>query len=558
MACAPSVEPVLRSDNTTPLPAPRVPARAVVEVRVEPPAPAGAFQWEAETTGLVTALLETGLADLRDVIPAVEGAPPALAFDGHVRAGAARWTAGLALGADPAALAVQLHLCDDQGACTDLEAVGTRESPFEAVAALLADLAAHLRLRTDPGTRERQARPLSPDRYAVLLCGRAAATWYGRLPPVPPEHTGDRGKDPVARSVYLDPGMHLAWWVVARQAEGQGDLATALVAMDRALVIDPDRVPYLAERAALLTRLGEPDEALATWTDVATRLRRGDLRFQLAHARTALDAGRAAMASELVAGLPAPYSDDPGVVALEADVARHGGREDEELVLLARWQALAPEAPEPVERRVALLLARAQRRQAWELLPELAARGRAAQAAALQVPLGLDVGAFDQALTSAEALGLPAVVARIEARRDLTADPAAEVRSLAGATDAVGILARGEARLARGEASGALEDARALLAADPWLPEALALEARALGAQGNESGRSTALDQLALADPEGTYLLVTGRQRPVNGGSPAGAGSGEAPDAGGSSSGGGPSTAPGSTGSTKQAQSTGP
>lgn len=545
-ACAPSVEPGPVSDNTVPPSPPFVPGRAVLEIRVEPPPDTGAFQWEPETVGLVTMLLETGLADLRDVVPIVEGAPPAIAFDGRVGVAASRWTARLELGRDPAALAMRLHLCDAEASCTRLEALGTREDPTEAVADLVSQVAGHLRLRTDPRVRERQSRPLSQDRYAVLVCGRAAATWYGRLPPVPSEQVGDRGRDPFERAVYLDPGMHLAWWVVARQAEQEGRHAEALEAVDRALVGEPDRIPYLAERAALLQRTGDAEEALATWTDVSNRQRRGDLRFRVARARSALEADRAQMARDLVTNLAAPFSDDPGVVRLLADIADAQGRSDDEIALLARWQALDPADPEPVHRRVIRLLDRGRRRDAWDLLPVLDARGRREEAAALQVPLGIDVGAFDQAAEAARALGRPEIATRIEARRDLAANPSAQVPMLASAADVAGVLARGEARLARGEPDGALEDARLLLEVDPWLPEALSLEARAETALGNVEGEGSALDRLALADPEGAYLLATGRQRPAGGATAEGL------------SGVGPSTAPGSTGSPKQAQSSGP
>ena len=485
--------------------------RRLLLVRVQPPRLAGAFRWEAETAGLVTALLEAGLADLPDVAPLVGELPANPGFDQRVAAGSQSWSTRVFLGRDPNALQIDVEVCGPNGRCIPLQAWGTAKAPAAAVSQLLVGLAQRLDRPVDDALLERWQAPLSADEYAVLILGRAAATWYGLRPRTPSEERGDPRRDPIARSVFIDPELHVGWWLRGRDALAHGELEAAAAAFGQARLRWPGRALYVADLAAAQVRAEKHGQALVTWGELGVE-GRGDPRIAAAWARTALRAGSPAESVALLDGLDASQQDDPLVVALRVDLASRDGVGEEDLGLLEKWARVDLERPEPVRRQIDALLELGRADAAFQLLGELERRGRPLEAAALAVPLALDRGDWERAEREALRLGWTDAAMDIEARAALVADPRALPDGLLAATGREQVLLRAAIRLERGEPAAAQEDAGQVLAESPWCPEALLLLSRAQGAQGDAQAQRKTLDLLALADPDGLYGQEMQRQ----------------------------------------------
>lgn len=497
-AAAPAPAPVGPAPTPAALP---VQTGTLIEVVVTPPVALGRFRWEAEVEGLATALLESGLSELPGVVARVATVPPPPGLATPLRTGVETWTATLFVGDDPSYLGFDVTLCDPLGACATQRATGSRDVVGEPIADLLGWAAGILGREPLPATVEGWRAPVSMDPYAVLVCGRSASTFYGILPPVPPERIGDKGADPITKAVYLDPGMGLAQWLLGRREAGLGEWFDARVAFTGATLSRPSSALYLADEAAALTADEHPDGALLTWTALGEAWP-GDPRFQLPLARTALAAEQPRVAERVVHDLSAPFLDEPPVVELAVRIADAVGPDDDYDELLARWADAAPDEPEPVRRRINLRIRASRLDDAWELLPELASRGVTEEAARLTMALGVGTGRWKEAAAAASQLGLSDQAARISARGALEADPTVEPPMLDALADPWAKVAAGKIRFARKDAAGALLAADGALAMRRWMPEALALRAGALRALGRGAEAAVVEAELASADPD--------------------------------------------------------
>ena len=61
---------------------------------------------------------------------------------------------------------------------------------------------------------------------------------------------GDEKRDPIARAVYIDPAMPLAWWMVGRFRAARGEWGLAREAFTRAAIDRPQSVAFRADEAS--------------------------------------------------------------------------------------------------------------------------------------------------------------------------------------------------------------------------------------------------------------------------------------------------------------------
>lgn len=469
------------------------PHREVIVVRLAPPVLAGAFREEAEAAGMVTVLLERGLSDLDGVAPEIVGAPVSPGLSAALAPGEP-WTGAIRVTGTREALAVGLELCDPVGSCVEQRAEATAAAPEEATAELLGWAALQVARPPAPETAAAWGQPVSADPYASLVTGRAAASWYGLLPPVAEARKGDVLRDPFARAVYIDPSVAVAWWVLGRRSAAEDDPGAARSAFTRASLLEPHAPVFRADEAVALGRLDRWDAAEAAWAALTAS---GDLRFLLAHVDAALRAGRVDRARELLARIPAVYDDAPRVVELRVAVADPTSEQD---ALLAHWQEVATGDPEPVRRRIARRVAAGRLEEAYGLTDELARRGAEAEAWGLAMSLGVGLERWADAAAAARRLGRADVAARIEARGALAGGgPVPDV--LAAATDPEALVVVGRLRLREGDATEALARAEHALEQRRFLPAALALKADALEALGRAAAAADTRATLALVDP---------------------------------------------------------
>jgi hypothetical protein len=499
IACGPA-GPAPSDAPAVPVAAFRPTTRPAIDVAIAPPTAAGRFRWEPEVAGLATVLIELGLAELGDTTAHVVTAPPPPGQQQTLSADAARWTAAVALVGPPTLLGVELTLCDPSGRCATQRATGSRDEVVAPVAELLGWAANLLGRPPSPEQVATWQSPVSNDPYAVLVCGRAAATYYGILPPTPPERVGDRAADPIQKAVYLDPAMGLAQWVLGRREAQRGAWGPARVAFTGATLSRPHSAPMLADEADAGARAGRPEGALLTWTTLDTSWP-GDPRWQLPLARTALAAGQPAVADRVLQGLDGRFLDEPAVVELAVRVADALGPDDDYDRLLARWADAAPDEPEPVRRRITLRIRANRLDEAWGLLPELAARGAVEESARLQMAVGVGTGRWAEAAVAADGIGAHAVAQRITAAGALAAQPSGVPPALDALTDPLARVVAGTRRLALGDAAGALANADAALTDRPWMPEALGLRADALDRLGRPAEAADARARRDDAEP---------------------------------------------------------
>jgi tetratricopeptide (TPR) repeat protein len=115
------------------------------------------------------------------------------------------------------------------------------------------------------------------------------------------------------------------------------------------------------------------------------------------------------------------------------------------------------------------------------------------------VALSAHLDRWEQGAGAANKLGEADVGRRLKARGAV--DPAARVAALSGAEDPLTRLALGRALLAAGQAKEARAVADALVKADAWWPEALALQSASLAALGLSQQAGEAAARLARVDP---------------------------------------------------------
>jgi tetratricopeptide (TPR) repeat protein len=288
--------------------------------------------------------------------------------------------------------------------------------------------------------------------------------------------------------------------VVSRQASALEDWPRARIAADRGLSAEPTRLALLADRAAILHRIGQADEAAVAYEGALAAAPR-DPRLLRPAAAAALAAGDAEKADATLSLLSPTLADvDPAVAALRVAIADASGPASD--ALLEAWQTVDPTNPQPIRRRI---MARVRARAYAEALPftaELAVRGAAAEARAVESGLALATGDLRRAATALDALGDPAAAQKVRARELLPRSPSAAAALLGSSADRPGQIALGHALLQDGDPSGARAAVAPVLAARPDDPDALAVEVLALRALGESEAAADALARLRWADPQ--------------------------------------------------------
>lgn len=468
------------------------------------------FRWDDEFRGLGTMAIELGLLDLPGVVARVpgQGAPPSvlLALPVSRRQVDARLVAR-PLPPEPelrgTPLELELELCVSGQGCVSTTAVATREAPWDAFAELLEGAAATLGVRVGPRVVEAWRTPGSTDPYAELLTGRAAATYYGILPP--PRDPADRRTNPVLRAVHLDPRQPLALWTLARWDVGaSSDGGKAAEMLTRAALARPTSPALEADLATVLLASGKADQAVLVW-DAVRKRRADDPRFLEPAARALLAAGRAADAHDVVEAIPAEYTWEPRIAELRVAVAEAYGGVTGLDPLLAHWQDTDPRAVAPVRRRLDLRVQDGRFEEALALLPSLRDRAPGPQTDALEVALLVALGRVREAADKAPA----GVSERLSARADRERDPGAPVAGLPDDLDAA--LARAEGMVWRGQAAEAIPILDGYLKARPWRSDAHAVRARALERVGRGEDAADAWQRAWELDPaaEGGPVAVT-------------------------------------------------
>ncbi len=513
LACSPEPAdqpaPEASSPSAPPAAVASVPPALVVVLA--PPSPAGEFRWETETAGLATLMVEVGLSELSGVMVEVPGLPPPPGVGQQVGvADTQRWTGRLRLSTDPKALDLELELCAPDGArCRATSATGTREAPERAIPTLLSFASEVLGRAPAPGTQAQWGIPVSADPYAALVCGRAAATWYGMLPAVSPEQEGEP-YDNVAKAVRIDPSMPLAQWLLARRYALRGRWDRAAMHFTAAREGRPFHPVFLADQATALGNEGKGPAAADTF-DGLLELAPRDPRFGLARARALLAARRLEDARIAVDALSADWPRDPGVAAVRVALADARGETAATDALLAHWADTDPRAVEPVRRRVQIRVRGGRFAEAWDLLPELRRRDAHPLADGFEVPLGVALGRWDEAAMAAERLGEPSTAARIRARRDLEARPDRVTDGLLtwdASPEARVVLAR--SALAAGDLDAASDRFDDALRDAAWDPDVLALGVDLATARGAEAARARWAERLAAVEPPSPVTTVAG------------------------------------------------
>ena len=359
----------------------------VADVALHFPVIESPFSRSTEMAGLVALLLEGGLADLPEVRPSIGGAARPLAGSRAILTKAEQWTGTIGVSVQEGVLRVRLSLCGPDAPCAETAADGPVTAPWEPTAVLLQRAAFTLGRSPPPGlVPTGWAETVSGDPYALLVAGRAAASFYGALPPTAEEDIGDRKRDPLARAVFLDPGISPVWWLIGRRALAGDRPVDASQALARAAVGRPEGLAFLAEEAFVLSVRGRHEEAVTVYEELAEVLP-GDLRFVIPHAAAALGSGQATRAAALLDALPPRVQGSPAELAIRVELGVGRGTSSDHDKVLARWQAAAPEDPEPVRRRVRIAVETGRYSDALALTPELRLRGAAEEADALDPAL---------------------------------------------------------------------------------------------------------------------------------------------------------------------------
>ena len=473
----------------------------LVQVHLSRPSVWPGVRQPDELAGLYLALVESGLVELPGVTAVVDGVDPSPGVASAVSTGGEHWRALLALVPDGEGVRYGLLLCDPQNNCLNHESYGDRQRPWSATAELLAEVADALGRPATPAVMDGWARPQSADGYAVLVAGRSAAVFYGIRPPVSPEDYGDNRRDPVERAVFLDPSMPIAWWTHGRRDWINGDARAAREAFTRARIARPESVLWQADEAAALGMQGRWEESWAAWEPIQERSP-DDPRFAVARASSALKAEKVQQALAILDALPPAAQTETAVAEMRVAIAEVTGQSSNYDELLARWQEAAPADPEPVRRRIAVRIDEGRWAEGLELTDELSRRGAQVESHQLAMSLALGSGELDRAGQEAAALHSTVLEDKIRFRTIAEGDPSALTAEFDPSADPYASLVYAEARLASGDATGALQMATAVLQDRQWCPEAWDVVARAQRAQGKEGEAVAAERQRDWADPD--------------------------------------------------------
>ncbi|HXC52151.1 MAG TPA: hypothetical protein VN634_14790 [Candidatus Limnocylindrales bacterium] len=472
---------------------------AASEIRIEPIQDFGGHRYAHEVAGIVVALYETGLADLSGVVPHYDQHGPPPGIDRWLTGASKHWTAKFSFGYDRDALQIVLRLCPSSGPCKGASASGPRELPEGAITELLVWTAGQIHAPVPAGLVEAWSKPLSHDRYAVLVLGRAAASWYGMVDPVNPEERGIPGKDPLARVVLIDPSLSMAHYIMARRALDIGHQGVAVRAFERARENTPDRFVYQAASAAAFAAAGQWADARKSWDELDARWP-DDSRFVIPRVETYLASGMAREAQGVIDELPDRFDHDPEIARLRVGIADKIGPGPDYEKLISEWETAAEYDPEPVRRHIALRLRDGRFEEAFELLPKLEARGASAEAKQMMIAIGAGIGRFDEAARQAALVGSDSLAQRLRIRAVLEKEPRSVPPALLnlGETDARLLAAK---LLGQSNPTQALADVQAILREDRFLAEAIVLEVNLLERLGRTEEAIQARERLQFADP---------------------------------------------------------
>ena len=481
---------------------------APVAVELVPELGAARVSLERELLGVSTALLELSLSDLPEVVPGIRGVTPAISLADAFDLTAERWTSTLRLArAADGSTRLEARLCDSARSCADFSEVLFADDPSSAVARVAAGIATALGRPPSAEALARWVQPVSPDRYATIVCGRGAAKMFGLSPDVPRELWGNRRADPLTRAIWIDPDLSLCHWLIARRGAA-ADLSTeARVAVERAIAVDKSRLLFWMDRAALYASGEGKRTALASWEVAGVRAHQ--TRFRIGRARVLLGTGDARDAANELRALPAAWSDALPAILLRIRVASAGIAGDDLDRLLARWQQLAPQDPEPVRRRIALRIRDARHVEALELAEALRLVDRSEQTSELSVALAVAARRLDEAAGRARDAGSPELAALLEARLHLEVDPRRMPPELKSAKGAAAALARAHLHLRAGHVDLALREAETVQGG-ALFPDALALRVQALRAARRTPEESRVRELLRRYDP----ALAAGLETP--------------------------------------------
>ncbi|TNE90523.1 MAG: hypothetical protein EP330_07910 [Deltaproteobacteria bacterium] len=458
-------------------------------------------RWGQERAGLVSALIELGLADIEGVVPRIAGLAPSPGLRQVVTADAERWEASVSVSLDP--WEVGLTVCEQDGPCElHRSEAGSPTEPSPAVAEVLDQTAAQLLRRPDPEARETWAAPVSDDPYATLLAGRGAAAFYGLGPVVKQTAVGDAKRDPITRAVRVDPGMAVASWLLARREYDRDLPFAARGLVVRGFLSRPSPV-FSADEGACFALEDKASSARRVWDGLSARAP-SDLRFLAPTASARLAAGALDETASLLADWPDAVLRHPAIAELRVALAEARGELDGYDDLLAIWQAADPTDPEPVRRRVQIRVRAEAYDEALPLTDELARRGAEAESRDLATALLAALGRWSEAAASAETAGKSTLAARLRARGALEKDATTLPPELAEDRTEAGLVARGWVALAQGDGKSALTAAdRALAVRGTSVP---ALRLRAEAAELAQSPTADkAVEALDRAWPQGSY-----------------------------------------------------
>jgi len=472
---------------------------SATDIRIEPIEEFGGHRYAHEVAGIVIALYETGLTDLAGIVPHYDRHGPPPGIDRWLTGDSKHWTARFSFAYTTDTLQIVLRLCPASGTCKGASASGPRESPEGAITELLVWTAGQMNAPVPAGMVEAWSKPISSDRYAVLVLGRAAASWYGMVDPVDPEERGKPDKDPLARVVLIDPSLSMAHYLLGRRALDVGNPAVAAHAFERARLGTQDRFVYEVAGAAALSAAAQWSEARKLWDDLDARWP-DDSRFVVPRLETYLSTGMAKEAQSLVDELPKRFNNDPEVARLRVGIADKLGPGPDYEKLVTEWETAAEYDPEPVRRHIALRLRDGRFEEAFELLGKLEARGAGTEAKQMTIALGAGIGRFDEAAKQAALVGSDALAERLRLRGALDKDPHEIPPGLLRIPDFDARLLAAKLRATR-QPDQALSDVRAILREDRFLAEAIALEIGILERLGRSDEAVQARERLQFADP---------------------------------------------------------
>ncbi len=472
---------------------------AATDVRIEPIEELGGHRYAPEVAGIAIALYETGLTDLAGVVPhyGLHGPPPGI--DRWLTGESRHWTARFSFAYDRDTVQIVLRLCPASGPCKGASASGPREAPEGAVTELLVWTAGQIDAPVPAGMVEAWSKPLSKDRYAVVVLGRAAASWYGIVDPVDPEERGDPNRDPLARVVLIDPSLSMAHYILARRALDTGRQSVAITGFERARKSTPGRFVFEVAGAAAASSAGQWAEARKDWDDIDARWP-DDSRFVVPRLETYLATDMPKEAQALLEELPDRFDKDPEIARLRVGIADKLGPGPDYEQLVAAWEDAAEYDPEPVRRHIALRLRDGRLEEAFELLAKLESRGASTEAKQMTIALGAGIGRFEDAAKQAALAGSDGLAERLRLRAALDRNPKEAPPDLLKMPDYDARLLVAKMKAAT-EPQQALAEVRAVLALDRFLAEAIALEVNILERLGRHDEAVQARERLQFADP---------------------------------------------------------